>query len=96
MSCYARHGKLYEGFGEIHELLLESGFCIEHENVFYSCALKNGLPPETPIALKWHDETPGRQRYCDFLLNHAVVGGCEVGTLSRAGRCGVSAVDIRK
>ena len=76
MSCYARHGKLYEGFGHIHALLLENGFCIEHENVFYSSVLSAGN--NASIALLWHDETAGGQRYCDFLLDNAAVGGCEV------------------
>ena len=33
LSCYGRHGKLFEGFDHIHRLLLEEGFQIEHENV---------------------------------------------------------------
>ena len=39
MSCYARHGKLFEGFAPVHRLLLDSGFTVEHENVYYSSAL---------------------------------------------------------
>lgn len=76
MSCYARHGKLFEGFAHVHKLLEKSGFDIEHENVFYSAVLKDEKC--TAVKLKWHDMTPGRQQYCDFTLDNAVVGGCEV------------------
>lgn len=76
MSCYARHGKLFEGFGTIHNLLIQNGFAIEHENVFYSSTLDS--EKNTDINLKWHDETPGRQQYCDFILDNTVVGGCEI------------------
>ncbi|MGN0479798.1 MAG: GNAT family N-acetyltransferase [Hominenteromicrobium sp.] len=76
MSCYARHGKLFEGFGHIHRLLLEKGFMVEHENVFYASELTGTEP--TPAALNWHELSPGRQRYCDFILENEIVGGCEV------------------
>lgn len=75
MSCYARHGKLYEGFDHIHRALLEAGFGVEHENVFYSSALSGA--DDSPAALRWHGMTAGRQRYCDFLLDGKIVGGCE-------------------
>lgn len=76
MSCYARHGKLFEGFGYIHNLLEQNGFAIEHENVFYSSTLHNTR--STAINIKWHDETLGRQQYGDFILEKDIVGGCEI------------------
>lgn len=76
MSCYARHGKLFEGFGYIHNLLEQNGFAIEHENVFYSYALSSAK--QTAINIKWHDGTSGRQKYCDFILEKDIVGGCEI------------------
>lgn len=36
MSACARHGKLHESQAHIHDLLLENGFSIEHENVYYA------------------------------------------------------------
>lgn len=83
MSCYARHGKLHDSFTHIHEMLIRNGFCVEHENVFYSSELNSASDAE--IKLEWHDETPGRQRYCDFILDNAIVGGCEVHFLEQSG-----------
>lgn len=76
MSCYARHGKLFERFGYIHILLEKSGFAIEHENVFYSSQLN--ITKSTTINVNWHNATVGRQQYCDFILEKSIVGGCEI------------------
>lgn len=76
MSCYARHGKLFEGFGETDDLLRQNGFATEHENVFYSS--KIGCEAASEVKMKWHDISCGGQRYCDFLMGQEVVGGCEV------------------
>lgn len=76
MSCYARHGKLFEEFGYIHNLLTQNGFVIEHENVFYSSTLNSAK--STAVNVKWHDGTLGRQQYCDFVLEKKIVGGCEI------------------
>ena len=54
MFCYARHGKLFEGFGMIHDLLMQNGFAIEHENVYYSSTLDS--EKNTDINLKWKCE----------------------------------------
>ena len=81
MSCYARHGKLFEKFGHIHHLLLNQGFAIEHENVFYSSKLTEAEP--TPVTLRWHALSSGGQQYCDFVLGDAVVGGAEMHFLER-------------
>ncbi len=83
LSCYARHGKLFEGFEHVHRLLLKSGFQIEHENVYYSSVLA-GIEP-TSVVLQWHEMTAGRQASCDFLLEGRMVGGCEVHFLEQAG-----------
>lgn len=76
MSCYARHGKLYGGFPYIHEMLLQNGFEVEHENVFYSSKLSGESGSE--VGLNWHERTSGGQQYCDFILDGIVVGGCEI------------------
>lgn len=47
MSCNAHHGKLHEGMPWIHDLLLQTGFTVEHENVYFSLDLTRagaGLP----------------------------------------------------
>ena len=82
LSCYGRHGKLFEGFEHIHCLLLEEGFQIEHENVYYSSVLAGSEP--TSVVLQWHGTTAGRQASCDFLLRGRPVGGCEVHFLEQA------------
>ena len=76
MSCYARHGKLSEKFANIHNLLLQNGFTIEHENVFYSSTLNSER--SSSVELNWHGKTPGNQQYCDFILDKSIVGGCEL------------------
>lgn len=76
MSCYARHGKLHEGISIIEKMLLQNGFCVEHENVFYSSTLTGSSI--SPITLNWHVKTAGNQQYCDFILDGFIVGGCEV------------------
>ena len=76
MSCYARHGKLFEGFGYIYNLLEQNDFAIEHENVFYSSRLNSAK--SAAINIKWHDRTLGGQQYGDFILENEIVGGCEI------------------
>ena len=76
MSCFARHGKLFEQHGYIESLLKASGFVTEHENVYYSSVLKE--EKESGVVIAPQDLTKGRQRYMDFLLDGNQVGGCEV------------------
>lgn len=83
MSCCARHGKLFEGFEYIHNMLTENGFELEHENVFYSSELSS--VEETEVAIKWQDMTKGSQQYCDFMVENEQVGGCEVHFMPQEG-----------
>lgn len=76
MSCYARHGKLFEDFGYIQELLIRNGFIIEHENVFYSSEPRETA--ETGIRLVWQEQTAGGCESCDFIMAGNTVGGCEI------------------
>ena len=81
MSCYARHGKLYEKHSHIEELLKNNGFEIEHENVYYSSVLQESAVSELrepDINIKPHDVTKGNQQYMDFMLSDEQVGGCEI------------------
>lgn len=76
MSCFARHGKLFEGFPWIEALLLQNGFQVEHENVYYSCLLKEQTG--SAVTLRAQEVSAGNQQTFDFLLDGDQVGGCEV------------------
>ena len=76
MSCFARHGKLFEGFPWIEALLRQNGFQVEHENVYYSGPLTGCAG--SGITLRGQNLTAGNQQTFDFLLDGRQVGGCEV------------------
>lgn len=76
MSCFGRHGKLFEGFPWIGQLLQECGFAVEHENVYYSAALLD--ESHSDIGIRAHEKTKGSQQTFDFLLEGRQVGSCEV------------------
>ncbi len=76
LSCYARHGKLHEGFVHIGGLLLTNGFQLEHENVYY--AARDISHHASAVTLSWHAITRGGQQSCDFFLDGTQVGCCEV------------------
>lgn len=80
MSCFARHGKLFENYAYIDALLRENGFEVEHENVYYSSALSDHQ--NTEVTVKAGDITDGDQQYIDFSIDGNQVGGCEVHYLS--------------
>jgi GNAT superfamily N-acetyltransferase len=83
MSCYARHGKLFEGFEHVQNLLMQTGFYIEHENVFYSSRLNCEALEEVSVKCEWNNITVGNQQFCDFRLEKDVVGGCEIHLLEQ-------------
>lgn len=76
MSCFARHGKLFEHYDCIADLLKKNGFKIEHENVYYSLVLKD--TESTEVQIVPHNLTKGNQQYIDFIFEDEQVGGCEV------------------
>ena len=81
MSCYARHGKLYEGYAHIDSLLRRCGFVTEHENVYYSSRLEGCEGSDIrPVP---HGLTGGGQQYFSFLLAGEQVGGCELHYVDR-------------
>lgn len=80
MSCFARHGKLFESHKHIDALLKESGFEVEHENVYYSSVLDSVESSE--VELIHSDMTKGNQQYIEFKIGGDQVGGCEVHYLS--------------
>jgi ribosomal protein S18 acetylase RimI-like enzyme len=61
MSTCARHGKLHDSQKHIHDLLLNNGFVVEHENVYYSKIL-DGNAPASDISLLWREESAGSCR----------------------------------
>lgn len=80
MTCFARHGKLFETHAHIESLLKQNGFEVEHENVYYSSVLRDVENSEVLITAK--DLTKGNQQYIDFKIKDNHVGGCEVHYLS--------------
>ncbi len=76
MSCFARHGKLFENHAHIEALLKENGFKIEHENVYYSSVITGNENSEVIITA--NGLTKGNQQYIDFKIDDNQVGGCEV------------------
>lgn len=76
MSCFARHGKLFEQHHHIEALIKENGFETEHENVYYSSILNRD--DQSDIEITPHSLTKGNQQHIDFLLYGNQVGGCEV------------------
>lgn len=72
MSACARHGKLHESSRNVHDLLLKNGFCIEHENVYYSKML-TPTASSTPISLLWKEQSSGGCREFAALMNEEEV-----------------------
>lgn len=74
MSACGRHGKLHASQTHIHNLLLENGFVVEHENVYYSKMLTEDAPSDPRIQLVWKERNAGDCR--EFA---AISDGCEIG-----------------
>lgn len=83
MNCFARHGKLFQGFDWIKELLQNHGFRVEHENVYYSARLQSIAHSEVEVVP--HSLTSGNQQTFDFIYREKQVGGCEVHYLDTKG-----------
>lgn len=76
MSCFGRHGKLFEKHSHIEDVLRQGGFVTEHENVYDCAVLKGG--EASGIVIAPQDLTEGHQQYVDFLMDGNQTGGCEV------------------
>lgn len=75
MSACARHGKLHENDRHVEQLLLNNGFQVEHENIYYARTLTEAdCHPESGLRLHWKALSPGDCR--EFA---AAAGGQEVG-----------------
>lgn len=81
MSCFARHGKLFEKHRPIQKFLNDNGFVIEHENVYYTLKIKD--VNEVEIQLEVHELTQGNQQCIDFMYNDKQVGGCEIHLINK-------------
>ena len=81
MTCFARHGKLFEQHDHIARLFQKHGFETEHENVYYASFLSGEEVPEAEMIP--HGLTKGNQQYIDFVLSGDQVGGCELHYVSR-------------
>lgn len=62
MSACAQHGKLHESQRHIHDLLLENGFQVEHENVYYAKVLNGSDAADERISLTWQGLNAGSCR----------------------------------
>lgn len=80
MTCFARHGKLFESHYHVDTLLRENGFEVEHENVYYSSVL--GESKSIDVTITANDLTKGNHQYIDFIIDGNQVGGCELHYLS--------------
>lgn len=76
MSCFARHGKLFENHTHIDQLLRSNGFDVEHENVYYSFAIE--ACEDSDVVLIPNNLTIGGQQSISFIVDNMQVGGCEV------------------
>lgn len=83
MSCFARHGKLFEKYTWIAKVLQEYGFVIEHENVYYASELGKVQTLED-IDIIWKDRTKGNQQACDFMQGDNWIGECELHYLEKS------------
>ena len=81
MSCFARHGKLFERHTHIESVMKQNHFITEHENVYYTCLLQDDAA--SAVTVIPHDLSKGHQQCMDFLLSGNHVGGCEIHFLDK-------------
>lgn len=84
MSCFARHGKLFEGFDWIAKVLQEYGFIVEHENVYYTLKLTDMQKPKGIDVIE-REVTKGNQQSFDFMQEGKWIGECEIHYLEAEG-----------
>lgn len=78
MSICARHGKLHESQRHVEKLLLDNGFTVEHENVYYSKALTEPMVINDQIRLIWKSPSPGDCREFAAVFNGQEIGWGQV------------------
>ena len=78
MSACARHGKLHESYPQVQKLLMENGFAVEHENIYYSRMLQADDGENTAIHLEWKPISKGDCREFAALNGETEVGWGQV------------------
>ena len=76
MSCFSRHGKLYDKLNQIEELLLEYGFISNEENVYYSLNLNENKDEE--ITLELGEKNKYNTQVITFKNSEEFIGQCEI------------------
>lgn len=94
MSCFARHGKLFERYDWIQDFLGKNGFAIEHENVYYSVRVTNGAQNDVKILAD--ETTMGNQQTLQFLLRNTPMGECELHFPENTGICYLRWIYVRE
>lgn len=74
MSACGRHGKLYECNQHVESLLLENGFVVEHENVYYTRELTGQERSSNRLTLSWQPLSPGNCREFAAALGEQQIG----------------------
>lgn len=78
MSACARHGKLHESSPHVEKLLLDNGFLVEHENVYYARSLTEQDAAPNRVSLTWRDLSAGNCREFAASQNGTEVGWGQV------------------
>ncbi|MBQ8834866.1 MAG: GNAT family N-acetyltransferase [Oscillospiraceae bacterium] len=78
MTACARHGKLHESSPHVEALLLNNGFTVEHENIYYARILSPKDTADDTISLRWSDLSPGGCREFAALTEGVEVGWGQV------------------
>lgn len=78
MSACARHGKLHESSPHVEKLLLDNGFLVEHENVYYARTLTEQDAAPNRVSLNWKALSEGNCREFAASRNGTEVGWGQV------------------
>lgn len=78
MSACGRHGKLHEKDTHVEALLLENGFVVEHENVYYARTLTGLDVSNSNVNLRWNALSPGGCREFAAVNNGQEIGWGQV------------------
>lgn len=76
MSCFSRHGKLYEKIHQVEELLLDYGFISNEENVYYSLELNQ--KEDNEISLELTEKNQYNTQIITFRDCDEFIGQCEI------------------
>ena len=79
MSCNAHHGKLHQQFAHIERFLLEIGYRVEHENIYYTFEVGKGVVAQRNdlFLVPKPANKPDQQEY-DIFLHDKYIGGIHI------------------